>query len=151
VERVLSLFSKNRRYKDNFNSLCKLCAKKYKDDYYKKNAEKINIKSKIYRENNTEKCKLRSSIYYKNNTKECRKSSDIWLKNNPEKRMVIVKKSNAKSIYQLTDSYIRLCMRLTIDQTPPELIEQKREQLEIIRAIRTVDNAIKQRINAHRP
>lgn len=50
----------------------------------------------------------------------------------------------------LTDAYVRAALKMPFTEIPPALIEMKREQLQIYRATKQLNQAIKERKKASR-
>jgi hypothetical protein len=87
TSKSLELFSKNKRYKDGRNDVCKACKKSHKNhkinkEYQEKNKEKISNYSKIYYSENKEKIKEYMASYNVKNFEEKKLyASKYWVDN----------------------------------------------------------------------
>jgi len=92
---------KNNRIKCGYDSKCKICLKKQRQEYYSLNKNKINEKSKIWRENNPNKVseynaehrknnpnkiKIYQKEYTINNKTKLKNYGEVYRKNNLEKQ-----------------------------------------------------------------
>ena len=110
-------FYKNTELKDGFYSSCKNCTNKRKNEWRASNKAK-------YIEN-------------------AMKYTKTWREKNKKAASAICRNNNRKMRENLSDWYIRSKLHLSIDQATTELIEAKREQMLLHRAIK----ALKQEIN----
>jgi len=73
-------FIRTTRIKSGLISQCKSCNKKYREEYYEENREKVKAQSKKYREENPEYHKK----YYEKNPEKKRAHQKKWREENPE-------------------------------------------------------------------
>jgi hypothetical protein len=132
VEKEKITFSKGKRFKDGLQSMCKTCAKDYREynrsaislnkkfhyennkdnilqyhkDYYQNNKENIFITQKEYRENNKNKIAYNNSKYYKENKDGITLQHREYYENNKEKVTIIQKEYYLKN-KEKVDSYRR--------------------------------------------
>lgn len=100
---------------------------------------------KEWRNKNSNKIRAWCKQWRQNNPIRARMLVARWKKNNPEKRRSTNKKSSIKSTQNLTDNYIRTALYSQLRVNPnhiiPEMIELKREQIILHRAIRSLMKA----------
>ena len=108
----------------------------YNKAYYKANSEKLKAKSKAYQKANSEKFKSYQNSYYKANPEKEKARFKAYHKANPEKEKAYSKKSRET----ITQSYIASRLHIPVSLLTPELIDQKRLQLKIIRLINQKQN-----------
>ena len=104
--------------------------------YYKANSEKIKAKKKSYQKANSEKIKAKKKSYRKANPEKEKAYSKAYYKANPEK----IKARSKKAMETISQSYIATRLHIPISLLTPELIDQKRLQLKIIRLINQKQN-----------
>jgi hypothetical protein len=146
----------------NERNQCKACTNAYNKAYREANHEQIKAQSKAYREANPEKNKARLKIWRDTNIEKIKaynKSLGMtrhiaYRKANPEKIKAYQKSyhkahpgrrnaHNKATREKLKDVYIITLLGLSKAQATPELIELKRNQLELIRDIRIFTNELK--------
>jgi hypothetical protein len=88
IEKELTEFNKNEKYKFGVTSNCKQCVKKYSEKYRKNNKEKIKESNK----KNSERLKEYQKEYYKNNTNNVKQNQKKYRENNKDK----IKEQNKK-------------------------------------------------------
>jgi hypothetical protein len=93
-----SFFYKNSSKKDGLSTECKECRKQADKKYYKKNAEKINLRVKNYTKENPEKVKEAKKRCYLNNPQKVKIQSKNWAKLNLEKSNKSKKKYKQKNL-----------------------------------------------------
>lgn len=89
---------------------CKLCEKKWKAEYYKKNKEKIAKSSKQYREKNITKLQKRRKKYYLDNKERIDEKNKIYEIQNKEKMKRYRKQyylDNKKTICRKQKEYLQ--------------------------------------------
>ena len=95
-----------------------------------------------WRKNNRSKIRGRANQWRKDNLKKRLAVEERWRRNNPEKYKLTNKRADDKACENLTDHYIKTALytqlRIHSDQVTPEMIELKREQIILHRAIRTL-------------
>jgi hypothetical protein len=62
-----SEYNKCKSKKDGLNDTCKVCFSQYRNEYNKKNKERLALLRKLYRENNKEKVSEQRKLNYKKN------------------------------------------------------------------------------------
>ena len=67
-----------------FHSICKVCQKKRRKDYYRNNKESICEKSKVYKEKNKDRAKEWNKMWRENNKEYLRKKKKEYRENNKE-------------------------------------------------------------------
>lgn len=120
----LSEFRKDKLKSSGYRSNCKCCDKSYISDnkdkrkaYYEANKDKIKACNKAYHEANKYKINYKKMVYRDANKDK-------------------IKAYNRANVKQLRDGYIAQQFRIPRADCPPELIELKRAQLKLIRAIK---------------
>lgn len=78
-------FHKSKNCKYGLNSVCIICEKKYKNNYYKNNKEHINKKNKENYNKNKEDILIKSHEYYKKNKEHIKERVSKYNKNNNDK------------------------------------------------------------------
>lgn len=132
IEKDKSRFSKGKRFKDGLQSMCKDCAKVYREnnraaiasskkshyennkddilqyqkDYYQNNKDDIIIVQKEYRKNNKLKIADHNSEYYKDNKSSIDLQHAEYYENNKE-RMTAIQKQYCENHKDEIDSYRR--------------------------------------------
>lgn len=112
---------------------CK-CGETDKNKFHKNKSKKTGYQSAC------KKCfKLRSKKYYKNNKQHIKQKAIEWRKQNKEKYNKIAKKDEAKARQELKDRYIKriivATLNISTDQISQEMIDLKRTQIQLKRAI----------------
>ncbi len=124
-------FYKNKTNKTGYRSDCKLCHENCKKKWSKRNPQKIKEYLKKWRLKNHENEKIKSY-----NRK--------WKKSNPEKVLIYNKRADKKQIDLLLGSYVRKRIhsqfKISSSLISPEMIQLKREQLQLYRTIKEVKN-----------
>lgn len=102
--KAFNFFTKNKRYKDGFNDVCKSCRKKInierkeKDkQYYQDNRDKIISQNKQNYLNNKKERLEYSSLYYENNKEKLKEYNKKWKNLNPNKVKKYKKKFKIKN------------------------------------------------------
>jgi len=136
----LSAFYKGYNY-------CKECTRIQVQKWRKDNREKTNKIATNYRNNNIDKCRENDRLNYAKNRDKINKYQRDWYianKSNAKERNKrwVNKNKDIKSYLKvdtqclnLTDAYIAHALRIPVDDCPAELIEAKRAQLKLHRAI----------------
>lgn len=143
----LSEFSKDKSKRSGCQSACKCCVSIYikankdkikaKDKaYYEANKEKINANVKAYKDANKDKIKAYMNVYIKKNKDKTKTKHKKYYKANRDKIKERQKKIYNYNSDNLSDGYISHRLAIPISSCPPELIELKRAQLKLIRAIK---------------
>ena len=70
-----------------------------------------------------------------------------WREKNPDRHKEQKGASQAKSIAEMSDAYIAGLIQVPVDECTPELIQRKREQLEMHRLIRQLKRESKNGLN----
>lgn len=88
-EKSIDDFDIKDKRKGNLNSRCLICNKKYKDDYYHKNKEKISQQAKLKKRKKTpeqiERIREYQKKYYQKNRDKLREYGIAYSKKNKEK------------------------------------------------------------------
>ena len=100
---------------------CKRCHHEDKRKYYEKNREKINVYRRNYQRRNPEKAREGTRNYKIKHAEKIR-----------EKRL--------KQVESLADSYVAKKIGISVSQCTPELLELKRAQIKLHRAIKERKN-----------
>ena len=143
----LKEFNKNKTEKDGYSYLCKNCRRIYDGLWRKKNLKKVREQSKkrqrTYRLNNPKKIKELKRTYRLNNPEKVRKREKKWRKNNPEKKREHGRRSQKRLTLSLRDRYIKDRLKaLGITQITPEIIQTKRGQIMVYRALKQLKEVI---------
>ena len=109
------------------------------------NREKLNAQKKAWRVANLEKVNARERELRKENREKISAQRMESHKANPEKRRKYVAASSKKAAANLADSYVKRELRMPSSQCTPELIEMKREQLLMHRALRELNKTLKEK------
>jgi hypothetical protein len=117
----------HERIPENLNASrgCKICIKEQNRVRLLEGGEKIRERNRGYWSKNKEKHRERGRRYHAINRE------DISTRRRTQ---------FAQSVEQLTDGYICKCMRLSLNNTPKELIELKRTHLTLKREIKNERN-----------
>jgi len=91
IEKELSLFPKNKRFKSGFNSICKLCINMHNASYRKNNKEKFNQQRRSNYQKNIYKLREEKKKYY-NLHKSDKKIYDIEYRKNNKDKIKLYKK-----------------------------------------------------------
>ena len=87
--KVVSEFNKHKNRKDGVRTICKDCAKQYRKQYYKQNADKIKEQNAEYRKQNADKIKEQSAKYnaeyYKQNKDKKKEYQSEYRNQNKDK------------------------------------------------------------------
>lgn len=142
---------------------CKLCRKAYREanrelmraqakEHYERNAEKVRAKAKAYREANRETVRATKKDHYERNAPRERARAKTYLENNRDKMRAYKKayrETSADKVRAYRESlapgYVAATLRLPVDQLTPELLEAKRQQLEISRALKALNATLKEK------
>jgi hypothetical protein len=148
-EKVLGEFYKIQTGKYGVGSMCKACKKQYGKIHYVKNKEKISLYQKKYAQENKEKRKLWHKKYYitykethihqiKMAWQKNKEKTKLYRKRNTEKIKLWHINYYRRQYVGLTDGHVanRLGIPIAELKKYPSLIELKRTQLQIIRALR---------------
>lgn len=152
--KALEEFRREARNKDGRCSSCKMCArapeKKYYEEnretvlakrkrYYEENRETVLAKQKRYREENPERVRARRKRYYKKNRETVLARGKRYCEDNPESVRARQERYRKRSAKRLDDAYVRKVLThgtlLTFGDIPKDLIEAKRAQLQLLRAV----------------
>ena len=134
IEKDLRSFSKNKSKKDGLSYACKVCNRKYR----LANPEKVKAADKKYRLANLEKVREKEKKWRLANLEKVRENEKKWKLANPEK----VKENKKKYRLAMCDKYIANLITSNSNLSSdvviqyPELIEAKRAQIMILRAIK---------------
>ena len=132
----LSAFSKDKSRKSGYHYTCKCCEKDYIKVYCKAysyvNKEKIKNRLKVYYEANKDEIKSIQKTYKKVNKDKIKDYKKNYYEANKDK----LNAHAMDKVKQLSDGYIAKKLRIPLSDCPPELIELKRAQLKLIRAIK---------------
>ena len=108
---------------------CKACEYAAVKEWGRKNIERVRIikanASRKERKESPEICRSRNSAWYSSHTEQ-------------------IKNNRAKNINDISPSYAATKMRMKVSECPPELIALKREQLQIYRITKQLNQAIKE-------
>ena len=116
----------------------------YQAAYRKANAEKEAYRKAAYNKANAEKINSRQSAYLKANAEKIASRKAAYYKANAEKeasRKAAYNKANAE---KLSDVYISTLLGIPLREAPHELIEMKREQLLLKRALSELNKTLKE-------
>lgn len=106
---------------------CKVCCRLYKKKYNENNKEKVSAHKKKYNGNNKEKIAENCKQYRENNKEKIAEYLKQYRENNKEK--IMLSNGHIKSI-------LKLNFKIKYTNITPEMIELKREQLLIHRALK---------------
>jgi len=109
-----------------------------KKAYYEANKEKVNAKQKAYYEANKEKVNANNKAWRDSNREKVKAKKKAWRDANREK----VNASQRGRRNALHDCYVASFLGMKTHEAPPELINLKREQLELKRLVRKLDQSI---------
>lgn len=126
---------------------CKQCCLEVNREYRRKNKDRLRVK--------------RKQAYWRDPDK-AKKSAREWLLCHPEKKNAAIKRlqvfraKNARRIEirhrdELSESYVMNCLRIPAGyrrKVPKEVVELKRAQLQIFRAVKVLNNTIKEKSDA---
>jgi len=87
AEKDVSEFNKDNQKKDGYRSSCKVCSKKYADEYTRLHRDMKNASSREYYHKTREKQIERSKKYRQNNIERERERSRVYHKKNPDKNI----------------------------------------------------------------
>lgn len=129
IEKNIDEFYKNKRYKENYENVCKLC----KNQYYLKNKEKILNRIHNYYNNNCETIKEYKKQYRKDNKQKFKNKDKKYYEANKD---IILKKSK---IYYFKN-------KDKISETKKIYRENHKEEIKIKRKIYAMNNKEKRNI-----
>jgi uncharacterized Zn finger protein (UPF0148 family) len=133
---------KAKEYRENNREKYLISSRKY----YESNKYSINKVNSNYRENNREKIAKMKKEYCENNKEKIKEYHREYRENNKEKISERNKKYSKKIIHEIRGSYIRNAinrhMGIKAADIPIELLELKREQLQLHRLIKEAQNGI---------
>lgn len=156
VEKEVGEFHANRRTKDGKRALCKACVREHNKARYAANREYFLRKAAAYKDEKREIVLEKRRMKRAENLKEARRRAREWRKANGEKvkaadvayyaqnRDRLLEKSRVLS-RELHDRYV--ISTLKTKNVTPELIQLKREQLEIHRLTKQLNKLIKEKNN----
>lgn len=110
----------------------------YQKAWREVNREKVNARCKAYRETNLEKLRAKNKVYREANAEKVRAKSKLYHEVNREKENARCKAWSDN----LKDLYVAKVLCLPVTQVPPELLQAKREQLTLRRAIKYLNNTL---------
>jgi len=139
-EKSLDCFGLNKNGRYGVGNRCKDCNLIYFKEYYLKNKEYFNKRSREYYLKNKENLRKKSREYNSKNKEKINKYFKEYRSKNKENCKKIVKKYKKKQREQLEDGYIVQLITqntgLTTADIPSELIEAKRLEIKIKRIIK---------------
>lgn len=104
-----------------FRSLCRTCQAKQEKKYREENSEKYRERKKRSEARHIEAKRMRQKA---------------WRIKNIEKARAIAKRQGVSAFQRITNSYIANSLKIPVKDLPPEIIELKRQQLQVIRAVK---------------
>jgi len=153
-ERVLpkTEFHRDKTNRDGLHCACKGCRKEIDSAWYKANLEKVKSSCSAWRRANSEKMKSTRSAWDKANPEKIKSYRRRWDKANPEKVKELETQRRAQQQKDLTPGAVKNqivnSMRyngiyISRSSIPEDLIQAKREQLKLARAIRALKQETK--------
>jgi hypothetical protein len=106
--------------------------------WYDANKEKVNAKRKALRDANKEKVNAKQKARRDANKEKVKAYQRAWRDANKEK----VKAYQRARSDSLNNKYVSYVIGMKVHEVPPELINLKREQLELKRLVRKLDQSI---------
>ena len=137
VEKDKSEFYKAKGCEDGLRGECKTCVKVRNRAYVVANREKTQALQKTWREAHREKAKCYHKVWREANREKLRGSQRAWKEANREK----FKHYQRTWLEAASDTYVKQLLRLK--DAPAELIEAKREQLKMYRAVKQLQEVLK--------
>ena len=115
---------------------CLTCEKLYRHKWMQKN--------KDYRKNHREAINISLSKYRKNNKEKVNAASRKWREADHERAKESNRRSYKNRAKNLTDGYIAHELKVRINDLPIDLIEEKRQQLQIFRLAKEFKRTVKE-------
>lgn len=101
--------------------------------YVERNREKVMAHQRAWRENNRERCRELNRAWRENNREKVLEGKRVYREANREKVIAKDRAYNRKKTESLADGYVAKKLRIPVAQAPKDLIELKRQQLQLKR------------------
>lgn len=150
MEKELELFHRNKGTKDGYGNYCAICGSIIQNQWKREHPEAVKKRHKKWRDNNRHKIRELNRIAYWTNSQCWKDKNKKYRQLNPEAHKESFRKwqtnnrehRNRKArevVANLTDGYIRQRLKLVgIKNISPEMIQLKREQLKVHRALESL-------------
>lgn len=134
----------------------RLAGKKYRETHREKryaatnswkraNREKVNQIDRAYSKKNRDKINSRKRAWNAKNKDKVVATQTAWREANRTFYLERAKAIQKRSIVELSDAYVRAKLRMKKEDAPDELVEAKRQQLLINRALKQLSETIKEK------
>ena len=144
-EKALCDFNNKKESKDGKTSVCKICSRNDKNQYYLKNKTKILNDVKKYSDLNKDKIKDYQKEYYNNNKKELNEKNKNYQKLNNgiiKEYLVQYRKDNKDTIKRKNDLY-RTINKGKIKENHRLIIQNKRKTDNLYKLKESISNSIR--------
>ena len=137
--KALTEFYAKANGKNGLAPTCKACEITRAAEWRAKNSEKCRARLAKWRAENPEKLRAQVTKWRANNPERNRTNCKKWGAENPEKVIAFSRRSRDN----LSPSYVGTQLGIPVAQLTPELLEAKRQQLEIHRLKRQLNATLK--------
>ena len=142
-EKELGEFYKDKFGKYGVRSICKICQKELHKINYIKNKKKVKDQKQRWAKAHRQQINIRQQQLRKANSDRYRQYQRQWALKHPEQCKNWGRKRGRQEIINLADRYIKNILRsIGISQITPQMIQLKREQIMVHRALQSLKEAI---------